>query len=750
LDIGGAHGLLYAFDSLYVMVNELDRPHGMYRLRDTNGDDKFDEVKLLRQIDAGGEHGAHSMVVSPDGKSIVLVVGNSSEITKFDSSRVPFNWGEDNLITRIPTGFMDDSMAPQGWIAKTDPDGKTWELIAVGLRNEFDLAYNRQGDLFTYDADMEWDIGVPWYRPTRIYQVTSGAEYGFRNGSGKWPSYYIDSLGTVVDIGPGSPTGITFGYGAKFPAKYQDALFINDWSFGKLRAVHLKPSGSSYVGESEEFISGQPLPLTDVVINPHDGAMYFAVGGRNTQSALYRVTYTGSESTEPSKLDDTFAKERAVREHLETFHGHADAKAVEQAWPHLGDADGATRYAARIALEWQDPATWSSRIWNEKSPRHAIAAIVALARVSGQDDIHRAPTAKPADPALRTQMLQKLGSLDWATLDRQDRLDLLRAYALTFTRLGAPSEPERAALIARFDSLFPADSRELNTELANLLVYLQSPTAAPKIMALFQAAPTQEEQIDYALALRALRVGWTQPLREEFFRWFVTKAAAYRGGNTFAGSMRTIREQAIGNLTDEEKLALKSILEETPKQTSPQELLSARKFVKQYSLDELVPLVETGLKGGRNYDRGRALYVAVACAACHRFDQEGGSVGPDLSAVAGRFSAGYLLESIVLPNKTISDQYAAITIQTKEGKTVTGRVANLSGESLNIVENMLDPGNMTNVQRGDIEEMAMSSVSMMPEGLLNTLQEDEIQDLLAYLLARGNRELPMFNAASGK
>ena len=104
---------------------------------------------------------------------------------------------------------MDNSLAPQGWIARTDPDGKTWELIASGFRNDFDVSFNREGELFTFDADMEWDIGVPWYRPTRVSHVISGAEYGFRNGSGKWPSHYIDSFGAVVNIGPGSPTGVT-------------------------------------------------------------------------------------------------------------------------------------------------------------------------------------------------------------------------------------------------------------------------------------------------------------------------------------------------------------------------------------------------------------------------------------------------------------------------------------------------------------------------------------------------------------
>src|SRR5436305_9822058 len=271
LDIGGAHGLLYAFDSLYVMVDERGGANGLYRVRDTNGDDRFDEVQLLRRIQGGGEHGCHSMILSPDGKSIYVVCGNSTAPTDFDSSRAPRVWSEDNLITRIPTGFMDNSLAPQGWIARTDPDGKTWELIAAGFRNPFDIAFNRNGELFTYDADMEWDIGDPWYRPTRVNHVISGAEYGFRNGSGKWPDYYIDSFGAAVNIGPGSPTGATFGYGARFPAKYQDAFFLADWSFGKIRAVHLTPSGASYTGEIEDFINGQPFPICDLIINPHDG-----------------------------------------------------------------------------------------------------------------------------------------------------------------------------------------------------------------------------------------------------------------------------------------------------------------------------------------------------------------------------------------------------------------------------------------------------------------------------------------------
>ena len=152
--------------------------------------------------------------------------------------------------------------------------------------------------MFTYDADMEWDVGTPWYRPTRVNHVTSGSEFGWRSGTGKWPDFYPDSLSSVVDIGPGSPTGIVFGTGAAFPEKYQRALFISDWSYGIIYAVHMKEEGGSFVGEAEQFCSAAALQVSDMIVGPDDGALYFTIGGRRTQSGLYRVTYTGNESTE--------------------------------------------------------------------------------------------------------------------------------------------------------------------------------------------------------------------------------------------------------------------------------------------------------------------------------------------------------------------------------------------------------------------------------------------------------------------
>jgi putative heme-binding domain-containing protein len=752
--IGEAHGLLWAFDSLYVVVNKGQKyESGLYRVRSSKNDDQLDEVTLLRKINGNGEHGPHAVVLSPDGKSLTIVCGNATKLVDVAQSRVPRLWGEDHLLPRMPDGrgFMRGVLAPGGCIYKLDPDGREWELISTGYRNPFDIAYNRHGELFTYDADMEWDFNTPWYRPTRVCLVTSGSEYGWRNGAGKWPPYYADSLPAILAIGPGSPTGLAFGYGAKFPARYQEALFMCDWSYGKLYAVHLTPDGSGYKAVAEEFLSGSPLPLTDLAVNPADGALYFAIGGRKTKSGLYRVTYVGPDSTAPAPPDDRGADLRAVRHHLESFHGRRDPAAVSAAWPYLGHADRFLRFAARVALEHQDPAAWRDKALAETDPAAALTALLALVRVSAADPFHRKPTDPAPDPALRTHILDALGRIEWDQLDEARRLELIRVCQVLCNRFGPPEEPDRQRLLAKFDPRYPAPGRFVNAELCQLLVYLEAPLVVAKTLGLMAEAPTQEEQIECARALRVLKHSWSPEQRREYFTW-LRRAESYKGGASFGGFLKNIRDDAIATLTAAEKADLKSILE-APIATAAAVATKPRPFVKAWAVTDLAPMVEKGLTG-RDFDRGRKLFGEASCFACHRFDNEGGAQGPDLTGSAGRFSPRDLLESIIEPSKEVSDQYASVVISTTNGRIVTGRIVNLSGDGISVLTNLLDPNAISHVDHRRVESIETSKVSMMPAGLLDTFTEDEVKDLVAYLLSRGDRASPLFKpsgtAANGR
>jgi putative heme-binding domain-containing protein len=746
LPIGEAQGLLWAFDNLYVVVNKGAKyESGLYRVQASKDGDRLENVKLLHKISGGGEHGPHAVVLAPDSKSLYILCGNATKMMDLGSSRVPMVWGEDHLLPRMPDGrgFMRGVLGPGGCIYRVDPEGQNWELVSTGYRNPYDMAFNRHGDLFTYDADMEWDFNTPWYRSTRVCLAVSGSEFGWRNGAGKWPPYYPDSWPPILDIGPGSPTGMSFGYGARFPAKYQDALFMCDWSYGKLYAVHLTPEGSAYKGEAEEFLNGSPLPLTDIVINPSDGAMYFTIGGRRTKSGLYRVTYTGKKATAPSQGNDRGAEARAVRRRLEAFHGRQDPRAVGVAWPYLNHADRYIRSAARVTVEHQDPKTWQDRALSEPEPVRATQALLALVRVSSTDPFHRKPNSAPVNQELKTRILHALDRIDWKQLTDDQRLAWLRVYAVLFVRMGGPGEPARRNVLARIDAHYPSKNRLLNAELCQLLVYLEAPGVAPRTLQLMAEAPTQEEQMEYAKSLRMLKTGWTPNQRKEYFSWFM-KAANYKGGASFTGFMNNIRDDAVATLSPEEKQALKSLLEAKPDAKAPVFVAKQRPFVKKWTVDDLVPVVEKGLSGKRDFDRGRTVFGTASCFSCHRFANEGGAHGPDLTAASGRFSVRDLLESIIEPSKEISDQYVAVVVTTTDGRLITGRIVNLNGDSIMLMTNMQDPNHLTSVDRKRVESIENSKVSMMPEGLLDTFHEDQIQDLIAYLLSRGDRNHKWF------
>jgi putative heme-binding domain-containing protein len=254
-------------------------------------------------------------------------------------------------------------------------------------------------------------------------------------------------------------------------------------------------------------------------------------------------------------------------------------------------------------------------------------------------------------------------------------------------------------------------------------------------------APTQEEQMAYALSLRMLKTGWTPAQRKEYFTWY-QKAATYKGGLSFRETLNRMKQDAVATLTAREKEALKPLLEAKPA-VPPPAVSKPRPFVKAWKLDELAPLVEKGLRQ-RDFDRGRRLFGEARCFACHRFDNEGGAQAPDLTAVSGRYSVRDLLEKVLSPDRAISDQYAATVFHLTDGRVVTGRIVNYFGDNLSVMPNMLDPSSLVSVNAKDMESQRRSKVSMMPTGLLDTFREDEIRDLVAYVLSRGDRGHKMF------
>jgi putative heme-binding domain-containing protein len=768
VSIRAINGMVWAFGALYAGVNDYEKkiPSGFYRLSDSDGDDQLDKVELLRAIESGGDHGVHKVVVTPDQNGFYLITGNNSVKTETPAtSPVAPLWGDDHLLPRMPDGRGHNRhvLAPGGIVYRISKDGKTFETFASGFRNIYGGAVNRAGDLFTYDADMEYDFNTPWYRPTRVNHVVSGGEYGWRNGAGKYPEFYADNLPATVNIGPGSPTGVAFGYGAKFPAKYQEALYIMDWSWGKIYAIDLKAKGASYVGTKTDFIGGAPLPVTDLLIHPQDGAMYFAIGGRKVQSGLYRVTYVGKESTDPVLASTAkVSPEVIARKTLEQFHGKQDPKAADAAWPHLSSSDRWLRFSARVVLEHQPYAGWSERAFAEKNTTVRLEAFLALARQAAKCPYHTERAAKPdprtgiapttaaptpAEAALRDRLLAALRADDFSQLSPEQKLLHVRLTQIILHRYGNPDAAGVAAIIAQYDQAYPSADFGLNWLLVETLGHLQSPTLAAKAMAFVANAGSQEPELEVMRSVRMLKTGWTPELREKQLNWFV-KAASYRGGSSFGKFVEFIRNDSLATFTPEELGRHEKLiaLAKNPPVKSAYENVGAMfagRTPKNWTLDELSAAAKTGLKG-RDFAQGRKVFSAAACFTCHRFGNAGGMTGPDLTLSGGRYSPHDFLDQIINPSKVINEQFAPVIVTKNNGETFSGVVVNLNGDRVSINTDLSDPSQQVSIDRKEVKSMELSTVSPMPPMLLSMLTQEEILDLVAYVLSGGDKENAFF------
>ncbi|HJP01169.1 MAG TPA: c-type cytochrome, partial [Planctomycetota bacterium] len=215
------------------------------------------------------------------------------------------------------------------------------------------------------------------------------------------------------------------------------------------------------------------------------------------------------------------------------------------------------------------------------------------------------------------------------------------------------------------------------------------------------------------------------------------------GGASFAGFLANIRKEAVASLTVSEQHSLAALLGQSLVAPPPDDVTPPAGPGRQWTRDAAADVLGQGLSG-RNYTVGRNLFHAASCSACHRFDGEGGAIGPDLTTVANKFSVPDILEAIIEPSKVISDQYGSHIVLDNDGRLAEGIL--VEGEDEVTVYARDLAARATTFDRTEIVMIRESKLSQMPSGLIDGLNPEELRDLLAYLVSGGDQNSKVFKA----
>lgn len=705
-DLEECRGLVFKGEILYANAND---SKALYRLSDTTGDDRFDEVLEIQTTTGSVGHGRNDLALDPEGR-IHSIHGDSVAVPERAS---------------FLTSTEDPKSKPLGHWLTLGAENKDWTILARGLRNPYGIDFNSHGEAFTYDADNEGDVGLPFYVPSRINHLVTGGNYGWHQRPGNsrsLPVYAPDSLPTTFDVGRGSPTGVKFVPGDQWGSRWKDVLLALDWAYGRIVAVTPVPRGASYSASGSVFVEGRPLNVTDLEFD-ENGVLWFVTGGRKTKSALYRVTFNpdleGAEVTQPSQQAlerETFsAEQRELRKQIIYEQGTLQVDSL--CWKHLGSDDPWLRHAARVRLERRPTAEWKGLLRGLSDELAQLTGALALAR--------------QGIGAERREALALANNLSPDGWREPSKLTYLRIAELT-AEMNVVPNPTEPLLVERALSWISTSGSPVSRESIRLLALLDRPEIIEVALSLMTEAKTQSDQLFYLEMLSRVTRGWTETTRTSFFKALAVARQVSRGDRFLPPFFKAIEKDALSSLPESDRDSWAKLLRFDTIVEEPDE--KPRPFVQNWKMADFEES-DFDTDSTINHDSGLQLFHAGLCHRCHLFGKEGIPVGPDLSQAGSRYSAMDLLQSILEPSSVVAEVYRNVSIEKKSGETMTGRLVrdDFRKSLLYLSTDPFTPQDLTEIPKDEIASLTESEISPMPPSLLSSLSKEEVIHLIRWL-----------------
>ncbi|MBV8881045.1 MAG: c-type cytochrome [Planctomycetaceae bacterium] len=777
-------------DHLNIPIGFEFAPEGVYLsagngrfslLKDTNGDDKCDEIELIYQgfDDHDTHHAINAFTADPSG-AIILAEGT------FLRSDVETAYGP---VRGTNGGFF-----------RYQPQRRQLERHAqLPIPNPWGVAYDEWGQHFflhTSGPDFEWMV------PGSIK-----SRYGSANPRSP------DLIEPAHRVRPTS--GVEFVSSRHFPPDVQgDVLINNNIGFLGTKQHQMMDDGTGYKTKWRQdlIVSGDPnFRPVDLEFAP-DGSLYVIdwhnplIGHMqhnardpnrdHTHGRIYRITYPGrplvtppkvagatvAELLENLKLPEYRARYRTQRE----LRAHKPAEVLPAVTTWVASLDANDPNYERWVLEglW---ATWGQnrvdegllhRLMDAKDYR-VRAACVDVIRFNGHRLADQVELLKKSarDPHTRVKLCaivaaswmgkdsglaiiaeaEKAAEGDVLTKDRfiKDTYKVAKAYL--------NNETVEDVTVVKAPEHLKGDDRKLFVKGAEIYgregycATCHQPDGEGLALSGFPplAKSSWVAENDERLIKLTLK-GVFGPLELDGKKYpgqvpmtpfggllndeelsaviaFVRNSFGNKGAVIPASKIKQVRESVKDKL---DFYTPGELMGEKP-------IAGARKYVKMWAMEDFKGDFDKPL-AKRNFNRGKEMFTAAGCISCHNVNGQGGHVGADLSKVGQEYPGAELLRQIIDPSAKIKDDFRVVAVFLKNDDKFRGMIVKKDGDSIQLVENLAEPDKTVTIKKADISRVVPSDVSPMPTGLLVTLTKDEILDLVAFVAAQGNPKHKFF------
>ena len=655
-----------------------------------------------------------------------------------------------------------------GGIVRVRPDGTEMEVYAHGTRNIYDVAIDPFMNIFTRGNTNDgggWNVRFIAYNQT--------GEYGYPS---LFKNFTEEILPALVDVGGGSGTGSFFLDDSRWPSAYNHTPLMADWGKSELFVHRVKPDGPGFQQQEEHFLKLSQITDLDLdasgimYLSAWDGAGYrgnpekgyvirmVPVGlnpeaapdfKNSTSSALVELLKApnavtrlaaqqellqrGAKEISPEILALAQDKSLPLQNRVAAVYTYAQLTCAEgiEALAELSKEDKMREFALRALSDrksclQQVPLDAFTAATQDANPRVQAAAIIGLGRI-GNPEATESLLAMKVPSNFQSPAYQTEGP--HATPNSEIILPHLAVKALVE--------------IKPVDELIEAIDSDKSKLALWALRYIHDTKAVDGLISAYSdASPEVQKEILFTLSRTYQREA---PYDASW--WWGTRPdthGPYYKGEDWEGSAKIreflLAQQAnpemqayLSELNDRNRLGINELgttlladAEEEEK-VDLESIKNKKGQVGNSSIEDVI-LGVADVKG--DPVKGKALFASQGCLACHTIEKGQPMKGPYMGQIGSIMSRDQIVESILKPNASISQGFATVLLDTKDGKSFTGFVTAESAEKLTIRD---IGGNATTLEKSAIKSRKQLDTSMMPAGLANSLSFEELASLVSYL-----------------